>query len=160
MSNDTTEEIKRNILSPSQWVRILFMLLYGVVCWLLTFVIAVIAIIQAIISLITGQDNRDLRNIGDKIAEYVFRMIRFLVYATDDKPFFGDADNGGNGGDDDDDNDDDDGYASSYSSTPANDSGPQSATGDSSDDVFSDMSFTDTADAEDASDDDDRKDPS
>ena len=36
MSDDRAEELKKNILSPSQWARILFMIIYGLVCWVLT----------------------------------------------------------------------------------------------------------------------------
>ena len=153
MSDDRTEELKRNILSPAAWFRIVFMIVYGVLCWLLTFVIAVIAVIQAIISLVTGRDNGDLRHIGDKIAEYFYQMIRFLVYASEDKPFFGNGESTAH-------NDADDvEYEKSYS-TPANDSGPAPSHGGNRDDVFADMSFTDDDDDDEDDDDDDRNRPS
>ena len=39
MSDDRVDEVKKNILSPSQWVRILYMVFYAVACWVLLFVI-------------------------------------------------------------------------------------------------------------------------
>lgn len=146
MSDDKTEEIKKNILSASQWTRILFMAFYAVACWVLSIALSFIIVAQILISLITGQDNENLRSFGQKLADYFHDALNFLVYASQDKPWpFDDVD---------DDDDDDDGSPGVHTE-PANDpepaaddpaSGPQAATGD---DVFADISFTE-AGAEDS----------
>jgi len=149
MSDDKTEEIKKNILSPSQWTRILFMVLYGLAWWLVTMLLIAIVVIQALISLVTGRDNEGLRDFGESLVDYLQQVLSFLVYATDDKPwpFASDED------DDDEDerdygpttsasNDDqvddaDDGSGESVSNSPES---------KNRDDVFADMSFTDATD--------------
>lgn len=151
MSDDKAEELKRNILSPSQWVRILYMAFYAVACWVLTIIISVIIVAQVVISLITGRDNENLRTTGKKLSDYFHDLLDFLVYASEDKPWPFDDNNGDGDSDDDDfdndidnDIDDDDNGASN----DANDSPPPSYTAASSDDVFADMSFTDDADGD------------
>jgi len=171
MSDDKAEEIKRNILSPAQWIRILYMAFYAVACWVLLFVLPVIIVCQIIISLITGIDNRNLRDFGKALSDYFHQAMDFLVYASDDRPWpFTDGEDLGDAGfdadkddDDDDDDESDDDKGGSSSSTPdvgasTMDDTRESATGtsvdndtaddtdtetkDRGDDVFSDISFT------------------
>ena len=171
MSDDKAEEIKRNILSPAQWIRILYMAFYAVACWVLLFVLPVIIVCQIIISLITGIDNRNLRDFGKALSDYFHQAMDFLVYASDDRPWpFTDGEDLGDAGfdadkddDDDDDDESDDDKGGSSSSTPdvgasIMDDTRESATGtsvdndtaddtdtetkDRGDDVFSDISFT------------------
>jgi hypothetical protein len=129
MSDDKTEEIKRNILSPAAWLRILYMVFYAVACWVLLFVLPVIIICQIIISLITGMDNSNLRDFGKALSDYFHQAMNYLLDASDEKPWpFSDGQDFGEAFDDDD--DDDDNVASRPQATAGN-----SNTGD--DDVFS-----------------------
>lgn len=164
MSDDKAEEIKKNILSPYQWVRILYMAFYAVACWVLLFVLPVIIICQVIISLITGDDNRNLRDFGKSLSDYFHQAMNYLVYATDEKawPFSDGEDLGAtfsNDSDDDDDDDDEDEDVSARDRSPPR---PQSASaGTGADDVFSDISFTgdEPSDDVDADDNHDKRDP-
>lgn len=152
MSNDKAEEIKRNILSPSQWVRILFMAVYAVAWWILTFVIAAIVVLQTLICLVTGRDNENLREVGQKLADYFHEILLFLVYETDRKPwpFENDDDSGDNGSHEDAaDNDSEFDVAA----TGAGDEGG-SEQGSGGDDVFADISFTEAGDTESAAEED------
>ena len=162
MSDDKAEEIKRNILSPAQWIRILYMAFYAVACWVLLFVLPVIIVCQIIISLITGIDNRNLRDFGKALSDYFHQAMDFLVYASDDRPWpFTDGEDLGDAGfdadkDDDDDDDDDDDESDddkggSSSSTPdvgasIMDDTRESATGTSVDNDTADDTDTETKD--------------
>ena len=144
MSDDKAEELKKNILSPYQWVRILYMAFYAVACWVLLLVLPVIIVCQVIISLITGDDNSNLRDFGKALSDYFHQAMNYLVYATDEKPWpFSEGEDLGDAfsdsGDDDEPEDE----------TPAARSAAQS----SGDDVFDDISFTGDQKPERASDD-------
>lgn len=164
MSDDRAEEIKKNILSPSQWIRILYMAFYAVACWVVLFVLPVIIVCQIIISLISGADNKNLREFGAALSAYVHQAINYLVYATNDRAWpFSDGEDLGDIVDDDfeDDSDDD---KDDKDDSPASNAAPE-ASASGGDDVFSDISFTDNADeadvdSDDADDADDRKDDS
>jgi len=96
MSDDRTEEIKKNILSADQWIRILYMVFYAVACWMLLFVLPIIILIQVIITLISGRDNTNLRELGALLADYLHNAMNYLLYVTDEKPWpFGNGENFG-----------------------------------------------------------------
>lgn len=156
MSDDRTEEIKKNILSPSQWVRILYMAFYAVACWVLLFVLPVIIVCQVIISLITGADNKNLRDFGAALSAYVHQAINYLVYATDDRAWpFSDGEDLGdivNDVSDDDSDDGSDDGSDEEKDKDKEDSAPVAApeaSASDDEDVFSDISFTDSADEND-----------
>jgi len=153
MNDVRTEELKRNILSLSQWVRILYMVFYAIACWLITIILPVIIIAQILISLISGRDNENLRTVGMRVADYFHDMLTFLVYGSETKPWpFNDSDSA------------DTASHSDFEVTPETepepepepeqepeaetDSTPASEQSDEpkSEDVFADISFTDSAD--------------
>ncbi len=134
MSDDKAEELKKNILSPYQWIRILYMVFYAVACWVLLIVLPVVIICQIIISLITGDKNSNLRDFGRTLSDYFHQAMNYLVYATDDKPWpFSEGEDLGEAFDD----DGDDVNNQTENEKP----GPCAAPA-SSDDVFDDISFT------------------
>ena len=130
MSDDRVDEVKKNILSPSQWVRILYMVFYAVACWVLLFVVPIIIVCQVLIALITGVDNRDLRDFGASLSAYLHSALDYLLYVNDEKPWPFVSD-------DDDDLDDEFDDISSTQKPAASKEQQQSA-----DNVFSDISFT------------------
>ena len=132
MSDDRVDEVKKNILSPSQWVRILYMVFYAVACWVLLFVIPIIIVCQVIIALLTGMDNRNLRDFGGKLSAYFHSALDYLLYVNDEKPWPFVSE-------DDDDLDDE---FDSFSSEPKAAANNEKKSGD---DVFADISFTDNA---------------
>jgi len=81
------DEVKQNLLAPAQWLRILLMAGYALALWVLGMALVVIVITQALMALVTGAANPNLRGFGAMLAVYVGQIIAFLVYATEDKPF-------------------------------------------------------------------------
>ena len=152
MSDDRAEELKRNILSPSQWIRILYMVFYAIACWVLTIVLSVIILVQMIISLITGSDNENLRTVGKKVSDYFHEMLDYLVYASNDKPWpFSDEGNRETGNDaasgtDSDEKSDVKSEVKSEEVNIESTSPVADDTGSDQDDEFADISFTDDAD--------------
>jgi len=145
MSDDRVEEVKKNILSPSQWVRILYMVFYAVACWVSLIVLPVIIVCQVVISLITGEDNKNLRDFGGKLSAYLHNALNYLLYVDETKPWPFESN--------DPDNDVDDEPAAYSTSAAGPDSGydeTQARAGSTesrerADDVFADISFTDDA---------------
>jgi hypothetical protein len=81
------DQIKRNLLSPEAWLRILLMAGFAVAAWLTLTVLGVIVLVQAILVLITGLPNANLQRFGLISGAYLFETIQFLLYNTEDKPF-------------------------------------------------------------------------
>ncbi len=85
-------KMEENLKSRTTWLRLLYMAIYGVVAWLASMVGFVIVALGFFWVLFTGEVNRELRQIGQAIASYLYQIMRYLTFNTDDKPFpFGGA---------------------------------------------------------------------
>jgi hypothetical protein len=89
VSSESVEssKVEENVKSRTTWLRLLFMAIYGVVAWLAGMVGLVIVVLGFFWVLFTGEVNRELRQIGQAIASYIYEIIRYLTFNTDDKPF-------------------------------------------------------------------------
>lgn len=84
MNND---ELKSNLLSSRHWLRLIFMVLFAVILQVVSIVMWVLVILQFIFSLITGQDNVNLRQFGHSLSTYIYQTLKFLTYNSEMKPF-------------------------------------------------------------------------
>jgi hypothetical protein len=85
--NINQDEVKRNLLSLDQWLRMLLMACYLVVAWVVGIVLVVIMVAQTLVVLITAELNTNLQRFGAVAAAYLYQIVIYLVYGTDDKPF-------------------------------------------------------------------------
>src|SRR5690554_407453 len=87
--NDQSEQIKQNFLS--QWLRILFMVLFVIffaIVWeFLGLLLIIFFLIQVLFSLFTGESNRYLRHAAANLGTYFRQVFDFLTYLNDHKPF-------------------------------------------------------------------------
>ena len=86
---DTGSEsrMQENLKSRNTWLRLLFMVMYSVLIWLAGLVGIVVVILGFLWVLFTGEVNRELRQVGQSVASYVYEIIRYLSFNTDEKPF-------------------------------------------------------------------------
>lgn len=81
------EQLKSNLTSRRNWVRLLFMVLFAVLLQVAFVVMWALVAVQFLWALITGSDNDKLRRFGHTLATYIFDALRFLTYNTESKPF-------------------------------------------------------------------------
>jgi hypothetical protein len=81
------DEVKRNLLSLDQWLRMLLMACYLVVAWVLSIVLVVVMVAQTLVVLITAALNENLQRFGAHATAYLYQIVIYLVYGTDDKPW-------------------------------------------------------------------------
>jgi hypothetical protein len=81
------DEVKRNLLSLDQWLRMLLMACYLVVAWVVGVVLVIIMVAQTLLVLITAELNVNLQRFGAASAAYLYQIVIYLVYGTDEKPF-------------------------------------------------------------------------
>ena len=85
-------KIEEHLKSRTTWLRLLFMAIYWLLISLVGMVGTVIVVLGFFWVLFTGEVNRELRQIGQAIASYMYDVIRYLTFNTDSKPFpFGGA---------------------------------------------------------------------
>jgi hypothetical protein len=81
------EQLKSNLLSSKHWLRLLFMILFALLLQVVSFIMGALVILQFLFSLITGQDNINLRKFGSSLSTYIYQTLKFLTYNSEEKPF-------------------------------------------------------------------------
>jgi uncharacterized protein DUF4389 len=67
--------------------RILYMLLFAVVFWIVTWVLAVTAIAQLLVRLLSGKASAELTRFGGGLARYTMQIVEYLTFVTDRVPY-------------------------------------------------------------------------
>ena len=69
-------------------LRIAYSLLFALIISVLETVLGAIVIFQLLYSLVTKQEpSRRVADLGNRIAAYFYRMVRYLTHNTDERPF-------------------------------------------------------------------------
>ncbi len=81
------EQLKSNLTSGRHWMRLIYMILFAVFLQVASVVMTVLVVVQFLFALITGADNINLRKFGDSLSIYIFSVLQFLIYNSEEKPF-------------------------------------------------------------------------
>lgn len=81
------QQLKSNLTSSKHWVRLVYMLLFAIFLYVASFVVGVLVMVQFIFALITGSDNKKLRELGDSLTTYIQQILLFLTFNSEFKPF-------------------------------------------------------------------------
>ncbi len=68
-------------------VRVLYMLLFGIVFWIVSWTLAIAAIAQLVVRLSTGQLNAELTRFGASLARYTKQIVEYLTFVTEQVPY-------------------------------------------------------------------------
>lgn len=85
--NGDTSPLEQNIKSRSTWLRLLFMVIYYVLICLAGMVGTFVVVVGFLWVLFTGEVNQQLRQVGQGIAAYIYEIVRYLTFNTDERPF-------------------------------------------------------------------------
>ena len=69
------------------WMRGLFMLLFVVIYGVLKAVLGAVVIFQFVATLLAGRPNDRLQELGRSLSDYVYAILLFLTYNSDEKPY-------------------------------------------------------------------------
>ena len=86
-NNDSGIPLEENIKSRSTWLRLLYMFAYYVIGTVTTAVLSLVVILGFFWVLFTGEKNAQLQQAGQAIAAYLYEIIRYLTFNTEEKPF-------------------------------------------------------------------------
>ncbi len=79
--------IEENIKSRATWTRLLFMVISYILISIASFVGTFIVILGFLWLLVTGEVNQQIRQVGQSIAAYIYEIVRYLTFNTDQRPF-------------------------------------------------------------------------
>ena len=69
------------------WIRLAYMVLFGFLLMVARLVIAVVVVVQFLLVLVIGSDNKNLRNLGQGLGKWVYKTVMFLTFNAEEKPF-------------------------------------------------------------------------
>ncbi len=81
------EELKEHLTDESQWLRLLYMVLFVIIFQLVEGVVTIVWVIQFLWVIISGSRNENLLSLGSKLTAYARDILAFLTYCTSVKPF-------------------------------------------------------------------------
>ncbi|MCK5903126.1 MAG: DUF4389 domain-containing protein [Cocleimonas sp.] len=82
-----TPETKESLKDSSTWKRILYMLLFAFAYSIAEFVFMGIVLVQIALKLVKGSINENLVVFGKQTSQYVYDVMLYLTFNTEEKPF-------------------------------------------------------------------------
>ena len=81
------QDLKENLKQKKTWLRGLYMLLFAVFYSVAEIVILVVVLFQFMLALFTAQTNARLVLFGKSLSTYVYQVMLFLTFNSEDKPY-------------------------------------------------------------------------
>ncbi|MDX2028352.1 MAG: DUF4389 domain-containing protein [Alphaproteobacteria bacterium] len=81
------QELKKHVKDKDTWLRFIFLVVFGIIAYFCSFVILFASAIQFLAKLLGGSSLTVLSEFGDNLAAYLAQVIRYMTFASDEKPF-------------------------------------------------------------------------
>ena len=82
-----TSAMEENLKSKPTWMRLVFMILFSILASVTSFVASIVVGLGFLWVLFTGETNKQLQALGKSIASYLYQILCYLTYNSDDRPF-------------------------------------------------------------------------
>ena len=69
------------------WLRLLPLIFFGIIAYVVLMVSYIMAAIQFVVVIVSGEPNSQLRDFGQRLASYLQEILDYLIYRTDQMPF-------------------------------------------------------------------------
>lgn len=77
----------QNLFSGSAWLRVLFMALFVLIYGVAEVLLTAVVLLQIVFVLVTGDRNDRLTAFGKSLSLFVYEIILYWTYNSEDKPF-------------------------------------------------------------------------
>ncbi|HYW92456.1 MAG TPA: DUF4389 domain-containing protein [Gammaproteobacteria bacterium] len=81
------DDIREHIRNRAAWLRLFYIVLFAVILYVASAVLAVAVIIQFGFVLLTGRSNGNLARFGRTLARFIADVVLYMTFNTDDRPF-------------------------------------------------------------------------
>jgi hypothetical protein len=81
------DKVKKPWADARNWKRIAFMILFGAFSKITEILLVTIAVIQIVVTLITGSRNVRLLKFGGQLSAYVYQIFQYMTYNIEEKPY-------------------------------------------------------------------------
>lgn len=80
-------QLKENLTARTTWTRGAFTLLFTVIYYAAFFLVFGVVLFQFVWTLLTGNNNQRVLNLGRSLAEFIHQALLYITYNTEEKPF-------------------------------------------------------------------------
>jgi hypothetical protein len=82
------DEMKMRLSDRDHWLRLLWMALYALALYFLVApLVVMVALVQFLFVLLSGERNEQLRSFGASLAEFARQAVRYLAFDSNERPF-------------------------------------------------------------------------
>jgi hypothetical protein len=80
-------ELKQRLSASATWLRGLFIAIFAVIYSIAEVLLTVVVVFQFLATLFTGETNARLRLFGLSLAAFIYQIVSFVTFNSDEKPF-------------------------------------------------------------------------
>ena len=78
---------KNNLTDSKTWIRLVYMILFAVAFNVAEVVLVAVVVVQFLFQLFTGRANEQLQTLGRSLGAYIYEIVAYLTFHSDDRPF-------------------------------------------------------------------------
>ncbi len=82
-----SDDLKSNIKKQSTWMRGLYMLLFAIFYKFADIILFAVIVFQFILKVLTGDTNDRLRKLGQHLSTYIYQILQFLSFNSEQHPY-------------------------------------------------------------------------
>ncbi|MEE8296682.1 MAG: DUF4389 domain-containing protein [Hyphomicrobium sp.] len=82
-----TDSLKKNLSHGETWIRLLYVLLFIAIYSVGEIVLAAVVTLQFGFVLLTGERNENLLRFGGSVSRFIYEVLLYFTFKSDDKPF-------------------------------------------------------------------------
>lgn len=78
---------KQKVFVKEKWLRAFFLVLFGVIGYIVQIIVWLMAIVQFLFLLFSDEVNPQLSEFGKSLSAYLEQLASYLTFVSDEKPF-------------------------------------------------------------------------
>jgi hypothetical protein len=82
-----SSDIKQHLKAQSTWMRGFYIILFAFIYSIAEVVLAAVVLFQFLTTLFTGNKNERLLEFGNNLSSFIYQILKYLTYNSDDKPY-------------------------------------------------------------------------
>ena len=85
--NPKVNEMKSNVQNVDTWIRGLFIIVYGVIFYVLVGVIWLVVIFQFLMKVLTANFNPNVMNFSGGLTRYAYQILEYCTFQSEERPW-------------------------------------------------------------------------
>lgn len=73
--------------APFPIIRLLYAFFYGLIAWVVLYVLFLLAAVQFVMHLINGRPNDELKSFSAGLVQYMWDLLGYITFVRDEQPF-------------------------------------------------------------------------